>query len=86
LDAIREDDSGADERQEVRAVEPTPPRLRHVQELVGHRKPLQAGAHLLSRAAAAAPSRTGTRSRCWSEMRSTLLELGYLDGTAILPL
>src|SRR5690348_10660852 len=50
--AIHEADAGTYERQEVRAVEATPPRLRHVEELVGHQERLRAGARPLRHALA----------------------------------
>lgn len=38
LHAVHEDDSLADERQEMRAVEASPAPLRHLEELVGHQQ------------------------------------------------
>src|SRR6266571_6018510 len=52
LDAIHEDDAGPDERQEVCAIEASPPGLRHVEQLVGHQEPLGPGARALRHALA----------------------------------
>src|SRR4029450_11361481 len=41
LYAVHERDPGPHEGQEVRPVEPPPPHLRHVEELVGHQEPLR---------------------------------------------
>src|SRR5262249_41205773 len=40
LDPVHEADACSDERQEMCAVEPSQPRLRHVEELVGHQERL----------------------------------------------
>jgi hypothetical protein len=42
LHAVHESDTIPNQRQEVRAVEPSPAGLRHVEELVGHQQPLRA--------------------------------------------
>jgi hypothetical protein len=39
LHSVHEGDARSDERQQVRPIEAAPPRLRHVEELVGHQKP-----------------------------------------------
>jgi hypothetical protein len=45
-------DAGPHERQQVRAVEPTPTSLRHVEELVGHQETLRSRALALRHALA----------------------------------
>src|SRR5262249_22743949 len=60
LHSVDQNDAGADERQEVRTVEPPPAGLRHVEELVGHEEALCARARAL-RHALAEPHRRETR-------------------------
>ena len=44
LNAIHEGDAGTHQWQKVCTVEPPPPGLRHIEELVGHQEPLRARA------------------------------------------
>jgi hypothetical protein len=50
LHAVHESDTLANERQEVRAVQPSPPGLRHVEELVSHQQPFRSRARALRHA------------------------------------
>ena len=73
LHAVDERDPGPQEREQVRAVEPAPTRLRHVEELVGYQEPLRPRPRAL-RHALAEPRRprTGIRSSSTSAGASSL--------------